>query len=58
METVGFRVNENAHHTYDYDLWIRLAKLNHIQNVPDYFSRFGIHQDSGLIKRQKRPLKS
>lgn len=56
LETVGFRVNENLHHTYDYDLWIRLAKLNHIQNVPDYFSRFGIHQDSGLVKTPKAAI--
>jgi glycosyltransferase involved in cell wall biosynthesis len=50
MQKVGFRVDENWGHVYDYELWVRLAKVSHVQHVPECLSRFGIHQDSGLVK--------
>lgn len=48
LKEIGFRVDETLLHTYDLDLWIRLGKSHHIQNVPDCFSNFGIHQDGGV----------
>ena len=33
LKEIGFRVDETLLHTYDLDLWIRLGKSHHIQNV-------------------------
>lgn len=48
LDGIGGRVDERWKHTYDHDLWIRVAKRFRVQNVPDCFSRFGLHGDSGV----------
>lgn len=48
LEGIGGQVDEQWKHTYDHDLWIRVAQKYRIQNVPECFSRFGLHLDSGV----------
>src|SRR5882724_6397850 len=53
---IGGRVDERWRHTYDHDLWIRFSKRHRIQNVPEYFSRFGLHSDSGVASTPQNAI--
>lgn len=57
LEAVGGRVDERWRDAYDHDLWIRVGKSHHVQAVPECFSTFAIHSDSGVSAYPERALR-
>jgi glycosyltransferase involved in cell wall biosynthesis len=54
LQGVGGFANETWKDAYDHELWIRVGKKYHIESLPIFFSRFGIHEDSGVIKTPEK----
>jgi len=57
LDAIGGRVDEQWRDTYDSDLWIRIGKKFHIEAIPQCFSTFALHGDSGVSSVPHRALR-
>jgi len=53
VRRAGF-LNENLYYAFDYDLWVRLARLAEVRYVPRLWAYFRIHLDSKTILADSR----
>ncbi|TDD98402.1 glycosyltransferase family 2 protein [Flavobacterium cellulosilyticum] len=56
FDKFNLRYNENISTCEDWDLWIRVAKMGHVANLPDFVMKYRIlensnHRSSGNTKR-------
>lgn len=50
-------VDLNLRYVIDYDMWPRMARITRIEYLPDFFSKYRLHAESGSVS-EKHLLKS
>ncbi|MBU6376336.1 MAG: glycosyltransferase family 2 protein, partial [Bdellovibrionales bacterium] len=53
----GYRVNEGDG-AEDYDLWLRMARLGKLKNLPDHLTRYRLHKNQFKASRTRLQLRA